>query len=106
MISTLLLDLDGTLLDSQVRHYAVYRDILAENGFPFLESDDYWQRKRRAARPLDLLMATAATAISETFREEWAARIERADYLALDTVLPGVLETLRKWRSEGRRLLV
>jgi phosphoglycolate phosphatase-like HAD superfamily hydrolase len=82
---TIVLDLDGTLIDVAKRHYAVYRDVLTAIGGRAIPFSRYWELKRADTGWPDILRASAlrgrdAPAFLTQFRE----RIEEPSYLALD----------------------
>jgi phosphoglycolate phosphatase len=106
MIETLILDLDGPLLETSVRHHACYAEILGGLGFEALELDAYWTLKRRKAPLAVQLSATGAAQVEAEFRQRWTAQIEREDVLALDTVQPGAARVIEQWASEGFRLVL
>lgn len=95
---TVIFDLDGTLIDVSKRHYAVYRDVLAELRGRALPLERYWELKREQARWPEILEASGlddreAGAFVAEFRE----RIELPRYLALDAVFSfthDVIQTL------------
>src|SRR5690349_19782781 len=101
-ISACILDLDGPLLDGKRRHYACYRDILAEHGYVALPCDAYWQMKRSRIDRRAQLAASGAGAIYDLFLRAWLERIELPVYLALDRVQPGALARIARWRAEGK----
>lgn len=106
VIETVIIDLDGPVLDGQVRHFACYRDILTERGFIPLPQARYWEMKRNRIDRREQLAATGAERLYDEFLEAWLARIETEPYLALDRVHPGVVPKLDDWRRGGIRLLL
>jgi len=87
MRRTLLLDLDGTLLDTSERHYRVYRDILSFLGVSHgFAKEAFWNLKRQGKRTVDLLPEGLSGESVEVFTGEWLKRIERQEYLQYDTV--------------------
>lgn len=106
MIDTVIMDLDGPVLDGRLRHYACYRDILVERGRTPLPEDRYWDMKRRRIDRRQQLAATGADDLYDEFLVAWLARIERDHYLALDRLQPGALDKLDEWRAAGIRLLL
>ncbi|MDX6403382.1 MAG: hypothetical protein QOH70_837 [Blastocatellia bacterium] len=104
MIKTVVLDLDGPILDGQFRHYACYRKILVEHGYKPVSLENYWQMKRDRMDQRRQLAASRAETIYADFKESWLASIEMPDMLALDRIQPGALEKLREWRVQGIRL--
>lgn len=106
MIKKIILDLDGPLLDGKNRHFQCYSDILIENGFTPLVSEEYWGMKRRRLNRHLQLAASQADGIYEQFLQSWLQRIEEKNYLALDRLQPGVLEKLQEWKSRDIELIL
>lgn len=102
----IVLDLDGPILDGVGRHYAVYRDILQENGHHPLARDEYWELKKNLVDRRMLLARSDAEGLYDQFLATWLERIEQKHYLALDTLQPGVVKVLEQWRTRGVRLLL
>lgn len=106
MIDTVIIDLDGPVLDGQIRHFACYRDILVEHGFTPLPQARYWEMKRNRINRREQLAATGADSLYAEFLDAWLSRIETEPYLSLDRVHQGVAERLDDWRRSGIRLLL
>lgn len=106
MITTLVLDLDGPLLDGRQRHHRCYSDILRQWKFEPLALDRYWQLKRERMDGRSLLALSGAEARHDEFLAEWLRRIEARDYLALDRLQAGVPEILTSWKQKRLRLLL
>jgi len=106
MIQTVILDLDGPILDGQFRHYACYRQILTENGYQPVSLESYWQMKRERVDRRQQLAASGAEAIYEKFLQTWLEKIEQPDLLTLDRLQPGVPEKLQQWREQGLKLIL
>lgn len=106
MIRTIILDLDGPLLDGQHRHYRCYYDILMENGFTPLPSEEYWTMKRQRLDRHQQLAASQADGIYSLFLHSWRQRIEEKKYLAYDRLQPGSLEKLQEWKSRKLELIL
>jgi phosphoglycolate phosphatase-like HAD superfamily hydrolase len=104
--STVVLDLDGPILECKARHYACYRDVCGRHGLNPLTPDEYWKRKRRRADSKDIFRASGATGDEELLLRSWIERVEEQTYLALDTLQPGAHETLAFWAANGARLLL
>lgn len=101
MISTLILDLDGPLLEGKERHYRCYSDILKKHGHLPLPMEQYWESKRNACGGRELLSLSNAAELFDTFSAEWLERIEMREYLRLDSLQPGVLDILSGWKKSG-----
>ncbi len=106
MFETIILDLDGPLLDGRQRHYQCYRGILEENGFSPIGIESYWRSKRERVDRRHLLALSGADALYDIFLQRWQERIEQPEFLALDRLQSGVLQKLDQWRNEGRRLIL
>lgn len=104
MINTLILDLDGPLLDGRLRHYQCYKDILNAHGFEAMPEEQYWAMKRSRKDRHAQLAVTGADEIYAIFLALWLERIEQKKYLLYDQIQPGALDTLKKWKHEGFRL--
>lgn len=106
MISTLVLDLDGPLLDGRERHYRCYSDILRAHGHEPVAADRYWAMKRSRVSRRALLALSGAAALYDVFLADWLRLIETRDYLRFDRLQDGVPGILADWKAEGRRLLL
>lgn len=100
-MSTLLFDLDGTLLDVRARHYAVYSGLLGEMGVAPLPRPLYWRRRRAGSPSAELVPGP----LRERFRRGWMERIEGREMLAIDRLQPGTKRTLEAL-SAGHRLVL
>ena len=106
MISTLVLDLDGPLLDGMRRHYRCYSDILEERGFRPIPVERYWEMKRYRVNRRVLLECSDALSLYDEFLETWIDRIETREYLELDRLQHNVTNILSKWKEGELRLLL
>lgn len=104
-MSTLIFDLDGTLLDCRARHYAVYADLLLEMGYEPLSEADYWDHRRAGKGTFDVT-AKMPDDEARAFRITWLNRIERRDYLAIDRPFGGVAPTLMELARRNHLVLV
>jgi phosphoglycolate phosphatase-like HAD superfamily hydrolase len=106
VIDTVIMDLDGPVLDGRLRHYACYRDILVERGLTPMAEDRYWDMKRNRVDRRHQLAATGADHLYDEYLTAWLDRIESTTYLALDRLQPGAVNKLDEWRRSGLRLLL
>jgi len=104
--TNVFIDLDGTLLDVSRRHYAVYRDLLREWGKVPLPPERYWALKRANTRLGATLAESGAAGLIDAFRHTWLERIERRDYLDMDTIVGGGREMLVCLGADHRLILV
>lgn len=90
MLSNLFVDLDGTLIDSKGRQYALFRELL-ELECP-LSFSDYWRLKRSGATQKDILVNNFGYSREgvETFKKRWMTSVEDVKRLRTDTVIPGI----------------
>ncbi len=106
MIKTIILDLDGPILDGKLRHYRCYSDILLENGFTPMPVDEYWGMKRQRIDRHRQLAVSGADGIYDDFLRAWMERIEGKKYLELDRPQPGAVQRLKEWKSSGIKLIL
>ncbi len=106
MIQNIILDLDGTLLESKLRHYTCYQQILHKYGYQPLALDTYWQMKRERIPLIKQLAATQAEACYDKFIQDWLEIIENLDFLSLDYLYAGVIEKLQEWQNKGYQLIL
>lgn len=105
-MQTIILDLDGTLLDCKLRHYRCYQDILTRYQVTPLPIENYWQTKRQGISQNQLLQLSQAQQFIVEFSKEWSMLIEREDYLLLDTLYEQVLQVLQTWQENGFKLFL
>jgi len=106
MISTIVLDLDGPLLDGMQRHYRCYSGILEGRGFKPIPVNQYWEMKRNRVNRRILLECSDALSLYDEFLETWTGRIETREYLELDKLQHNVTSILSKWKERELRLLL
>jgi phosphoglycolate phosphatase len=106
MIKTIILDLDGPLLEGMHRHYNCYRDILITHGFKPIPLEQYWQLKRSRTDRRELLSLSHADQFYDVFLSEWLQHIETPKYLAMDLLQVGVLGILEEWKGLCIQLLL
>lgn len=106
MLTTVILDLDGPLLDGKQRHFQCYADILTEHGLRPIPMDTYWDMKRTRVNRKELLRLSDAVFFYDDFLRRWMRDIEQKKYLALDGLQEHVVDILNAWKKNGVRLLL
>lgn len=90
----LIFDFDGTLLDSRQRHTVLLRDICRENGLALPDGnfDGYLAYKQDGHSTFEYLTEYVKypALIAKMISQQWAARIEAPEYLALDRLYSDV----------------
>ncbi|AIJ04929.1 hypothetical protein JH146_0078 [Methanocaldococcus bathoardescens] len=104
---TIFFDLDGTLIDTSDRHYKVYNDILKLNGFQIsISKEKFWELKREGKKTIEMLPNNCPKEFAEKFKNEWIKRIEKREYLKLDTPIYGVSEVLSMLYNKNIELIL
>ena len=102
-----VLDLDGTLLDTSVRHYGVYCLIAQSMQMRILPFSAYWQHRRRGLSNLEVLLQNGLLQGNRTLADSmWLEHIESVEMLKLDRLFPGVVGWLQAWEDTVRFALV
>jgi len=101
------IDLDGTLLDSRLRHVVALQQ--ASEAFEVPISDDnaqaYLGLKRDGFRGIDALQQLGIPR-AEKITRRWVEIIESEEMLALDRLYPQTLEVLKQERGRGRTFVL
>lgn len=103
---TVVLDLDGPVLETRRRHHEVYRDVLGALGGRPLPLARYWRLKRAGAPAAAVLEATGDARLAPRFRPAWEREIEAPGRLALDAVQPGARGAIAALRARGARVVI
>jgi phosphoglycolate phosphatase len=105
-LKTIILDLDGPILDGIERHYQCYYNILVELGATPMPISQYWQLKRSGIDRRTLLGYSGAESLYDAFLKRWVERIEEKRYLLLDRLQVGALAALEAWCGVGIKLIL
>ncbi len=101
------IDLDGPVLDCMERHHRLFVELMVEGGTPrhaLPGPAELWARKRAGETTADLAISFNPAIDVQGVKDGWLERIEHEVYLALDTVQPGVLDTLTALWDAGKDL--
>jgi phosphoglycolate phosphatase-like HAD superfamily hydrolase len=99
-------DFDGTIVDSSVRLYEVYKSIMTEFGYPYLTKDEYWGLKRERQPYEVILSQTAPGELTSKYMERFLERVESMEFIKFDRLINGALQTLSTLKKDNRLVLV
>lgn len=101
-MANLLFDFDGTLADSRMRLYWLFRELCPEAEFTFGE---YWRLKRSRITQREMLAKFFGYGEESCreFHRIWLERVEEPKRMALDEPVEGAERLLREL-AEGNRL--
>ncbi|MDD7578771.1 MAG: ATP-grasp domain-containing protein [Elusimicrobia bacterium] len=103
-IPSIAFDLDGTLLDSRLRHKKVLDDILVRHKIR-LDSSELLAFKRKGHNNIDFLIHKGITKEqAQDIQKEWISLIEDDSYLKLDALYEDALQLLQSYH--GTRLIL
>ena len=97
----IIFDLDGTLIDSRLRLYRLFQQLVPSSKLTF---ESYWALKRDKVSNEAILandLGFDAVAIKR-FVSDWMERIESPELLVFDTNFPSMHETLERLSSLAR----
>jgi len=104
--SVIVLDFDGTLLDTSSRHYAVYQMIAKKVGIKPLQFSDYWKLRRTKLSNMAVLLKDGLPNSKRNVANTlWLNNIETVDLLTKDKLFPGVLNWLQKHEKKVEFIL-
>ena len=89
----MIFDLDGTLIDSRLRLYKLFQQLVPTSELTY---QDYWAFKQENVSNEDILIKEFRfdAAAIKRFVTDWMGNIEAPEFLALDKNLPGMHATL------------
>ena len=91
----IIFDLDGTLLDSKTRLYTLFQHLATGSELTYSQYWDLKQKKISNQMILTDLLGFSQEDIGR-FVEKWMGLIESPDFLAFDTCLPAIHQSLRQ----------
>lgn len=105
MARNIFLDFDGTLIDSRLRQYKLFKELVPECQLTF---DCYWDVKRQRVSQSKLLSSYFNYDEAEIVAThlKWTERIEEPERLLLDAPFDGVDEMLRMLAKQHQLFLV
>jgi phosphoglycolate phosphatase len=98
-------DLDGTLINSHKRLYALFQYLVPSSNLSF---DEYWTLKRNKINHKEILTKHFNYSLDEfhKFEQLWLKEIELESWLKLDSPFDGVSEFLNELRKNNILYLV
>jgi phosphoglycolate phosphatase len=98
-------DLDGTLINSHKRLFALFQYLVPSSNLSF---DEYWTLKRNKVNHKEILTKQFNYSLDEfhSFEESWLKEIELEKWLNLDIPFDGVSEFLKELRKNNILYLV
>jgi phosphoglycolate phosphatase len=97
----LIFDLDGTLIDSRLRLYRLFQELVPQSNLTY---ERYWAFKKNKVSNQAILETKFAfdPAAIEVFVKDWMDRIEAPEYLSLDKNLPRMHQALKNLRKQAK----
>lgn len=88
-------DFDGTLIDSRLRLYSLFKELVRESTLSF---EEYWELKRNKISHKDILIKyyNYDAYSLNNFNSKWFSLIEEETYLAFDTPIEGITNYLKQ----------
>ena len=108
----IITDFDGPIMDLSDRYYHVYqlcleRVKLPEQPIRILSQAEFWADKRDRTPEQQIGIKSGLTGVqAQKFKELRDSHAHRLEYLKLDRVIPGAIETLAQIRAGGIELIV
>jgi phosphoglycolate phosphatase len=100
-VVNLIFDLDGTLIDSRLRLFRLFQQLVPSSKLTY---ESYWNLKQDKVSNEAILCKEFGfnAAAIERFLVDWMESIEAPEFLAFDTNFPGMHETLEKLSKQAR----
>ena len=98
MKQRIILDFDGTIVDTRVRQHHLFCEL---SGVRSIGLSTFWRDKRSGLSTGSILQSKVHFDAAEIarFRRGWLAAIEDPSLLEMDTLIPGSLDALEKLSS-------
>ena len=100
---TVILDLDGTLIDSSERMYRLFCELVPEYTG---SKTEYWETKRDRVNHRELLARECPDVSFEEFNKVWLDKIELSEYLSMDTLFDDTVPFLERCRRRGDMVIL
>lgn len=103
---TIYLDLDGTLIDTRLRHCAAHAEAARRYGGKPLTPDHYWACRRQGISEAHIALLADPDLDADAYQAMRKSLLETPDMLARDIPAHGAVEALARWHAAGHRLVV
>lgn len=99
-VVNLIFDLDGTLIDSRLRLYRLFQQLVPSSKLTY---ESYWTLKQDKVSNEAILSKEFGfdAAAIERFLVDWMESIEAPEFLAFDANFPGMHETLERLSKQA-----
>ena len=99
-MANIIIDLDGTLIDSKPRLYHLFQQLVPESKLSY---NEYWELKQNKISNEVILVNKFGydEVATQYFVANWMKHIEATEFLAFDKNLPEVKETLDRLRKQA-----
>jgi beta-phosphoglucomutase len=109
LITALIFDLDGVLVDTAKYHFIAWKKLADELGIPFTEADN--ERLKGVSRmdSLDIILSIGGVILSEKQRTEFADKknswfVDFVNNMSPDEIFPGVKDLLHDARNRELKI--
>ena len=107
-MATIVVDLDGTIIDSTKRHYLLLQKLLKESSAPInFNHQDYLSYKRNGHNNYDFLTKrlNINPRLANKIQKEWVNNIESPELILTDNLYPDVIKFLNDIKSLGYNIV-
>lgn len=98
-----IFDLDGTLIDSSVRMYSLFCELVPDC---HLSKEEYWTYKRDKINHRELIDMLYPNVHFAEFETQWMRLIECDSFLKMDNNYDDTIEVLSKLKKEGNEIFL
>ena len=99
----IFIDFDGTLIDSKLRLYKLFQELIPQSNLTY---DEYWNLKQNKINHAAILKKHFSFDRKDVnlFEQKWMSHIESEEYLQIDRPFVGVTEYLLSLKEKGFEL--
>ena len=107
-MATIVVDLDGTVIDSTKRHYLLLKKLLQDSSLSTtFSAKGYLSYKRDGHSNYDFLTKkiNIDPELANKIQTEWIANIESQEWIATDVLYPDAIKFLNNIKNSGHRII-